>query len=146
MKFIRSLLVGVVALSPLSSFSQPTQVFVVRHAERAPEPQDDPAISSEGVARAEALATVLAATNLKAIFTTQYRRTQQTATPTAKRFGLTPTVVTIKPGETDSHIKSLLAEIRRASGSVLIVGHSNTVAGIVAGLSSSNPKIGRAHV
>ena len=139
MKFGYTLAIAVLLCSPLSTFSQPTQVFVVRHAERAPEPKDDPAISLDGVARAEALANALAAANIGTILTSQYRRTQETAAPTARRFGLTPKVMTIKQGGAAAHIEEVVAEIKRTSGPILVVGHSNTVAGIVAGISASKP-------
>ena len=139
MKLIPAFALGAALLAPLSVFSQPQQVFIVRHAERAEEPKDDPAISAEGRARAETLAQVLAAANIQAILTTQYRRTQETAAPTARRFGVTPKVMTIQRGGADAHVAEVVAQIRRTPGPVLVVGHSNTVAGIVAGLSSSKP-------
>lgn len=131
-------LVAALAL-PITGWCQPAQVFVVRHAEKAEEPKDDPAISAEGVARAEALAQVLAASQIRSILTTQYRRTQETAAPTARRFGLSPKVVVIKRGEAEAHIAEMVAEIRKSAGPTLVVGHSNTVSGIVAALSSSKP-------
>lgn len=124
---------------PTAGWCQATQVFIVRHAEKAEQPKDDPAISAEGFARAEALAQVLAATNIQTILTTQYRRTQQTAAPTAQRFGVTPKVLTIQRGASDAHIAEVVAEVRKSTGPTLVVGHSNTVAGIVAGLSASKP-------
>lgn len=139
MKLIPTLALGAVLLAPLSALGQPQQVFIVRHAERAAEPKDDPAISAEGRARAETLAQVLAAANIQAVLTTQYRRTQETAAPTARQFGVTPKIMTIQRGQADAHVEDVIAEIRRTPGPILVVGHSNTVAGLVAGLSSSKP-------
>ena len=139
MNLVHTLTTAVLLFTPLATFCQPTQVFVVRHAERALEPKDDPAISPDGVARAEALANTLAAAQIGTIITTHYRRTQETAAPTARRFGLTPRVMGIQPGGAAAHIEEVVAEIKKASGAVLVVGHSNTVAGIVAGLSASKP-------
>ncbi|WP_164885109.1 histidine phosphatase family protein [Rubrivivax rivuli] len=117
----------------------PDQVIVVRHAERAPEPKDDPALSAEGAERAELLAATLASAQVKTIITTHYRRTRETAAPLARQLGVTPTVLTIRRGDVPAHIEEVLAEVRKATGVVLVVGHSNTVAAIVAGLSSSQP-------
>lgn len=119
--------------------AEPTQVIVVRHAERASEPQDDPALSTEGLARAELLAEMLRVANVSAIITTPYRRTNETAAPLSKRLGITPIALTIRRGELPAHISEVVAEVRKASGAVLVVGHSNTVADIVAALSSSQP-------
>lgn len=123
----------------LNAVAEPTQVIVVRHAERAAEPKDDPTLSPDGVARAEQLAETLRLAQVGTIFTTHYRRTQETAGPLARQRGLQPRVLAIRKGEQAAHIAELAAEVRQASGVVLVVGHSNTVAGIVAALSSSRP-------
>ncbi len=136
---LKKLLFAFMLSQALYATAQPTQVFVVRHAERAAEPKDDPALSPEGAARAELLAETLAAANVRTIITTHYRRTQETAAPLAKKLGITPTVIANRPGELPAHITEVVAEARKASGVVLVVGHSNTVAGIIAGLSSSKP-------
>jgi phosphohistidine phosphatase SixA len=120
--------------------SEPTQVIVVRHAERAAAPKDDPALSDDGQQRAALLAQTLAAAQVQSIITTHYRRTQETAAPLAKRLGIAPLVLPVRRGEQATHIAELLAEIHKLSGVVLVVGHSNTVAAIVAGLSSSKPE------
>lgn len=124
-----------------NAMAEPTQVIVVRHAERAAEPKDDPALSPDGVARAEQLAETLRLAQVGTIFTTHYRRTQETAGPLARKLGLKPQVLTIRKGELPAHIAEVAAEVRKASGVVLVVGHSNTVAGIVAALSASRPMI-----
>jgi phosphohistidine phosphatase SixA len=134
---------SIVTLSALwlafAAFAEPSQVIVVRHAERAQEPKDDPALSQEGQQRADLLALVLASANVQAIVTTHYRRTQETAAPLAKRLGIVPTVFPVRRGEQSAHVAEVVAAVRSLSGVVLVVGHSNTVAGIVAGLSSSTP-------
>lgn len=136
---VRTLLsAGLLLLSGLA-VAMPSQVIVVRHAERAAEPKDDPALSPEGVARAELLAVTLASANVQTIITTHYRRTRETAAPLARQLGLTPVAVPVRRGEQPAHIQEVLAEVRKASGVVLVVGHSNTVAALVAGLSSSTP-------
>lgn len=119
--------------------AEPSLVIVVRHAERAPGGGGDPGLSPEGQRRAQALAERLAASGLNGIVTTQYLRTQETAQPAAQRFGLQPLVITARRGEGAAHVPEVLAAIRRMTGVVLVVGHSNTVADIVAGLSASRP-------
>jgi phosphohistidine phosphatase SixA len=119
--------------------AQPTQVIVVRHVERAQEPNDDPGLSPAGVARAELLADMLSAAKVRTIITTQYRRTQETAAPLAKRLGIVPTVLTIRRGELPAHIDELAKAVQKSTGAVLVVGHSNTVAEIVAAFSNSKP-------
>lgn len=130
------------ALAPLAlqpAAAQPLQVFIVRHAERAPQPPDDPPLAPEGQQRAELLSEMLAAMPVSTIITTNYRRTQETAAPLARRTGLAPAVIGIRRGEVPAHIDEVVQAVRKASGVVVVVGHSNTVPGIVAGLSSSRP-------
>ena len=136
---LKSLFVVFALLQVIPATAEPTQVFVLRHAERAATSQDDPALSPEGVARAALLADLLASTHVRTIITTHYRRTQETAAPIATRLGINPTIITVRRGDTAAHIADVIAEVHKASGVVLVVGHSNTVAGIVAGLSGSAP-------
>lgn len=81
----------------------------------------DPELSEAGRARAESLARMLKDAGITAIFTTQYKRTKQTAEPLAKVLGLSVTEVHAKePG-------AVAEKIDAQPGNVLVVGHSNTV-------------------
>jgi broad specificity phosphatase PhoE len=111
--------------------AQPT-IFIVRHAERADAASsgttmmaDDPELSEAGRARAEALASMLRDANIAAIFTTEFKRTQQTAAPLAKALGIMTSSVPSKD------TAGLLQRIRSTTGNVLVVGHSNTVPEII---------------
>jgi len=57
----------------------PAPVLLVRHAEKAAEPADDPPLTAAGAERAQALATALQDAGVTAIITTQLRRTRETA-------------------------------------------------------------------
>lgn len=107
-------------------------VYVIRHLERAPG-DADPSLSDKGAARAEQLADVLGQAKIKAIFATATRRAQETGAPLAKRLGLS--VTTYDPRDVDA----LAAAAAAADGSVLIVGHSNTVASLVAKFGGAKP-------
>ena len=127
-----------------------TTVFLVRHAEKADEPGPNPPLSERGRARAEALSRLLQSTGVKAIFTSQYGRTQQTAEPIAKRLGVSPAVVplaakTSNPREvSEESIRELTKRVgAHAGGVVLIVGHSNSVPDVIRALGGDTvPKIG----
>jgi phosphohistidine phosphatase SixA len=113
-------------------------VFLVRHAERADtagggKPTEDPDLSEAGRARAASLATVLKDANIAAIFTTQFKRTQQTAAALAKALGISPTVV--KSGDADA----LSTAIAAAKGNILVVGHSNSVPAVIERLGVTSP-------
>src|SRR5688500_9156051 len=82
---------GAGARAPEAAFT----VFLVRHAEKAAEPREDPPLTDVGRARADALARALGDSGVKAIYTSQYVRTRATAEPLAARLGLTPVVLPI---------------------------------------------------
>ena len=58
--------------------------FIVRHAEKATTGGDDPDLSLAGQKRAEALARILNDSQITSVFVTEFKRTQETAVPTAR--------------------------------------------------------------
>ena len=106
-------------------------IFLVRHAEKASDGDaKDPNLSEAGRARAEALAVVLKDAKITSIYATEFKRTQQTAAPTAK---LTQLPVTIVPAK---EMETLVAKLKSSEGNVLVVGHSNTIPDILHSLGS----------
>src|SRR5688500_8806197 len=105
--------------------------IVVRHAEKAKDDPRDPSLSKAGQERARALARTLQNQPIVAAYATQYRRTRQTAQPAADAHG-----VTVIAYDADLPPSALAARLRRdhAAGTVLVVGHSNTVPDIVSAL------------
>lgn len=114
-----------------------TVVVVVRHAEKAVDDPRDPTLTEAGTARALALARRLESAGLDAAFATQYRRTQLTAAPAAAQAGIAVQVRPADAGNAASYAADLARDLRALpSGSTaLVVGHSNTVPGIVAAIS-----------
>jgi len=111
-----------------------TVVLVVRHAEKAG-PSGDVPLSSEGLARAQALVKIGTEAGVAAVLTTQFQRTRQTGAPLAAALGLTAEVTDVRGGAAE-HAKSVaeLVKNKWAGKSVLVVGHSNTVPAIVTAL------------
>jgi broad specificity phosphatase PhoE len=105
---------------------RPTTVFVVRHAEKSADGQD-PSLTAAGRDRAAALAHLLGDAGVSAIFTSQFKRTVETAAPLAGGRGVTPRV--IGAGKNDE----LVAAIRAlpVGSRALVVSHSNLVPAIV---------------
>ena len=121
-------------------------VIVVRHAERADggagaapmtAAPADPLLSAAGEARASRLAGLLAESGITAIFATEFKRTQDTAKPVAAKLGLTPQIV--KAADTSALLGRLKAS--HANDTVLVVGHSNTMPGIIKGLTGRDVTI-----
>lgn len=113
-------------------------IILVRHAEKADAPKDDPALSEAGQRRAEALASALKDGKVTAVYTSQLRRTQETAAPLAKAAGVTPKVLTIARGGMADHVAEAVRLAReKPDGVVVIVGHSNTVPAIARALGAN---------
>src|SRR6266404_9451335 len=93
---MRAVIFLFVILVAVSVASAETFVVIVRHAEKAANDPKDPDLSSAGRARAEALAKILKDAGITAIFATEFKRTQETAAPTATSSHVTPTVVAAK--------------------------------------------------
>lgn len=107
-------------------------VFVlVRHAEKAADDPKDPSLSEIGQARAQRLARSLEDAPVTAVYATAYRRTRQTALPTAAAHGLDVVAYDARQ-PADAFAAELRATQRHDT--VLIVGHSNTVPAIAAAL------------
>ena len=103
-------------------------IILVRHAERASADPDSP-LNDVGRRRAECLVRTLADTNVQGIFTTDLKRSQETADPLSQALKINPTV--IKAADTDGLVKHLRAATERT---LLVVGHSDTLPKIVSGL------------
>ena len=110
-----------------------TTFVIVRHAEKATDDPRDPSLSEAGHARAQALARLLADTPLNAAYATPYRRTQQTAAPAADAHGIS--VSTYDAAIPAAQFATQLRATHAKGGTVLVVGHSNTVPDIAAALS-----------
>ena len=108
-----------------------TTFLVVRHAEKADDGSRDPPLDAVGMARAQRLATALHAEPVVAVYATGYRRTQQTAAATAADHALAVTAYAA-----DLAAPEFAARLRsqHPSGTVVVVGHSNTAPGIAAAL------------
>lgn len=119
-------------VSPIQATSEPatpaaeavTRLFLVRHGEK--EAGSDPDLSPAGSARAAALAERLSAEGVTEIWSTNTRRTQQTAAPLAAALGLT--VQTYDAAA----LPTLANQLAEAPGVKLVVGHSNTTDALAA--------------
>lgn len=112
-----------------------TVFYLLRHAEQATEPAEDPPLRALGVARAAHLAEVLAPAGVEAIYATPYRRAQATVVPLADSLGLS--VLTYDP---DLDLSVLIDSLSRqhAGQRICIVGHSSTIPGMVNVLLGAN--------
>lgn len=118
-----------------------TTVFLVRHAEKADAPREDPPLLETGTARAQLLARILGKSGIKAIYTSQYLRTKATAEPLAKQLGIASVVISLKmspsnPRQVSSEsIQEIVEKIYQRPGeNALVIGHSNSVPDVIKAL------------
>jgi len=108
-------------------------VFLVRHAEKTASGGDDPELSVAGRQRAEALARILRDGEITAIFTTEFKRTQETAEPTAKATRIPTTVVPA------NDIPAMVEKLGALKGNALVVAHGNTIPDLIKALGVETP-------
>jgi broad specificity phosphatase PhoE len=117
-----------------------TTVLLVRHAEKAAQPADDPPLTADGEARAQALVQVARDAGVTAIVTTQFQRTRLTGAPLAQALGITAEVMNARGADHPREVARTILE-RHAGETVLVVGHSNTIPEIVAALGAPHPGV-----
>ena len=115
-----------------------TTMIFVRHAEKALMPIDDPGLSAEGKLRAAELARQLVdadvVAGIDAIYSTDTRRTIDTAQPVADALGLE--ISTYENQEDDEPVVDAMVNAHKGK-IILVVGHSNTLPTMIAALGAS---------
>jgi broad specificity phosphatase PhoE len=123
------ILAGCAFIAPV----QPAATFYVMRHLHTPAGATDPDLTAEGQRQAQLLANHFASEPPATIFVSNTKRAQQTAAPLAARLGITPIIY--DPRDT----AGLLSEMVKEPPPVLVIGHSNTVPDIVAGLGGARP-------
>lgn len=108
-------------------------IYVVRHLNTL-EGVPDAQLTDEGRANAIRLADFLRRDPPRTILVSDTDRARDTAAPTAERYKAA--VLTYDAKDTPA----LVAQALASTGTVLVVGHSNTVPDIVAGLGGTRPE------
>jgi phosphohistidine phosphatase SixA len=97
-----------------------TTIILVRHAEKAG-PTGDVPLTEAGHRRAAVLANVLTDTRLTAVYTSEFRRTQETAAPVLKAKNIEAKI--IKAADLDGLVNLLKAAA--PSDTILVLTHSD---------------------
>lgn len=121
----------------------PTTVLIVRHAEKASDAEDSP-LNEAGLRRAQALVRVAEEAGVQAIYSSQFLRNRDTARPLAERSGVAVTQRPVNLQNPGDYGQALAREIREkhAGQTVVVVGHANTVAATVEGLTGRPAGLG----
>lgn len=121
----------------LRKLSFPRTIVLVRHAEKAAEPREDPNLSEAGAERAKRLSDMFAKSGVTHAFATEYQRTQQTLSLLSVASGVTVQVV---PARAPDALLSALDSLPRNAVAV-VAGHSNTVPQLVEKLTGGQTKV-----
>ncbi|WP_229423447.1 SixA phosphatase family protein [Massilia frigida] len=111
-------------LAPALAAADPTIIYLVRHGEKG-SAEKDPALTTQGQARARNIAAILKSTGIAHIYSSTAQRTRQTAQPLATELGLQ--VHVYDPAQS----VKLVEQVKATGGTTLVVGHSNTVPELV---------------
>lgn len=132
---------GAMAVATTSSdedvAAQPTTIYLVRHAEKdiSNPSEQDPDLTAEGAARAEALRARLEGQKIDVLFSTKYKRTQNTLKPMAEARNLE---VQLYEAHDFIGISSQIKEQHQGK-TIVIAGHSNTILPLVEALGAKRP-------
>jgi broad specificity phosphatase PhoE len=114
-----------------------TTVIFVRHAERALEPVDDPGLSPAGLRRVAELKRQLVdadvVAGVDAVYSTPYRRTEETARPIAEALDLP--LHSYDAADTEAIMEYIVREHKGKI--ILVVGHSNTLPALIGNMGAS---------
>jgi broad specificity phosphatase PhoE len=105
-----------------------TTVYLMRHAEKADDGTRDPNLTAEGRERAQVLGNRLKDKNIRAIYSTDYKRTRQTVGPLAEALDFD--VIIYDPNDLNSLKEEILKKYKYGE-TVVVVGHSNTTPTLV---------------
>ncbi|MES3019457.1 MAG: phosphoglycerate mutase family protein [Bacteroidota bacterium] len=120
-----SILIGMSFFTYAQPPAEKTVVYIVRHGEKdVSDPKNsDPNLSADGQERAKALVKRLKKEKFAAVYSTKYKRTNQTGRLVAEKNNLT--IISYNPS--DPKALAELVKSKHKGQRVLIVGHSNTV-------------------
>lgn len=106
---------------PVYSQNGLTTIILVRHAEKM-DNSSDPGLSETGYKRADKLAAMFRNVEFDAVYTTDFKRTRETARPVAEANNLTISIYNYR--DLPKEAKSLLEAHKGET--ILVSGHSNT--------------------
>lgn len=122
--------------------AKPTTVLLVRHAEKASDAEDSP-LTEAGAQRAQALVRAAEGAGVSAIYSSQFRRNRDTARPLSERAGVAVTEAPVNLSNPGDYPRTLARTIldKHAGGTVVVVGHANTIGATVEALTGRPAQI-----
>lgn len=126
-KRIAYIIIGFISFAPFSLPGQlfETQVYLIRHAEKDTNSIDDPNLTELGLTRALDLSYLLKDAGIQFIYSTNFRRTQQTVLPLSKEQNLAIEIYD------HNNLELLKQLIILRKGVHIVSGHSNSTPALV---------------
>ena len=123
--------IGAFAPSALLAQTTPATVILVRHAEKALEPKDNPPLSETGRARAAAVVEMLLHAGVDVVYHSNRVRTHETAR--ALGDSLRVPLVEVPLTKLEPWVADIVARVRKDGGGrvSVVVGHSNTYGPVI---------------
>ncbi|MCV2881935.1 SixA phosphatase family protein [Actibacterium sp. XHP0104] len=121
-------------LALASTASAQEMLYVIRHAEKADAPADPP-LTEAGRSRAAAWATMLRDSGIDVVFTSDAARSRETGQIIATALGVDRTEVPLA----ESGSLADLIQFDHEDDTVLVVGHTETIPGLIAGFGATIP-------
>lgn len=112
-----------ISLAVLAIAQDQTTFILVRHAEKADDGTRNPPLNEAGIIRARSLADLLINQEIAALYSTPYKRTQETLQPIADAKEIE--VEEYDPRASSDWLKTLVE--KHSGKTVIISGHSNTI-------------------
>ena len=98
-----------------------TTIYLVRHAEKADDGTPDPPLTARGKKRAQLLSEILLDKNIDRIYSSDYKRTKQTAIPLSRAIKVA--IASYDP----RNLPEIVGDLNNAGDqNILVVGHSNS--------------------
>lgn len=116
--------------------ARPVLLFALRHGEKE-RGVTDPGLTRAGERRAEALAALLGRTRLAAIFSSDYRRCQESVEPLARETGVEVTVIEAA----DPHRQLAAIRALPPGSAAVLCGHANTIPALLVALGAEVPEL-----
>lgn len=126
LKFILLSLLFTTSCASIAANDDITTLIIIRHAEK--ETGQDPSLTNQGESRADSLVDILEKYDIEAVYSSTYKRTIETGTPVSEDRQIR-IESSIDPLDYESILKDVLA--KHKGSSVLVVGHSNTIPGLI---------------
>lgn len=109
-----------------------TTFILVRHAEKGNDDPRNPSLNEEGIQRAEKLLQMISPSKIDAVYSSPYKRTEQTVSDIAAKYGVE--ITEYNPSSTD-FVASAME--KHAGKMILVSGHSNTTPSLANYLTST---------